>query len=121
MSKLEGKSDGRQGVPRFSEIDGAGIVAVIVLSAIFYFVAFAPTMQRRESSAAQRQLLANQTQKAADAAAALHTAQDRLAAAQKQISDNPQKLEPVRALNNRLAGITAAATARKLELADIRP
>jgi Tfp pilus assembly protein PilO len=112
---------GQHHVPRWSEIDGAGVVAIIVLSAIFYFAALNPMMQKRDAAEAQRLLLAAQAEKATDAAAALHAAQDRLLLVQKQIAESPQKLEPVRALNNRLAGITAAATARQLDIADIRP
>jgi len=120
MSKAN-EAAGQHHVPRWSEIDGGGIVAIIVLSAIFYFAALDPVMQRREAAEAQQRMLVAQAQKAADAAIALHTAQDRLAEVQQAIAQSPQKLEPLRALNNRLAGITAAATARQLDIADIRP
>jgi hypothetical protein len=113
--------EGQHHVPRFSEIDGAGVTAILVVSAIFYFAALRPMLDQREQAAAQQRQLAMQAQKASDAATALHTAQDRLELVQKQIAENPQKLEPLRALNNRLAGITAAATARQLDIADIRP
>jgi Tfp pilus assembly protein PilO len=113
--------NGSIGVRRWSEIDGAGFVAVVVMTMIFYFAALKPVLDARAIADAQRVELNAQEERASQAAASLQTARQRFEVIRKAIADNPLKLEPLRALNNRLARITAAATARGLEIADIRP
>jgi Tfp pilus assembly protein PilO len=106
---------------RWNQIDAAGIGAILAMVGLLYFAALRPMMDHRDAVAVQRQLLDAQDQKAADAAASLKTARQRLSDVQRQIADNPQKLEPLRALNNRLAKITTAAAGQGLDLTDIRP
>jgi len=108
-------------VPALSEIDGAGASLLVVLTVIFYFAAFRPLLDRQRSEVAQQHELEIQRIKAEQASLGLQSARDHLASIRGAISDSPQKLAPVRALNDRLAGITALATAGGLDLADIRP
>src|SRR5206468_7175544 len=45
--------EGQRHVPRFSQIDGAGVTAIVVMSAIFYFAALRPVLDPHEQAAAQ--------------------------------------------------------------------
>jgi Tfp pilus assembly protein PilO len=108
-------------VPLVSEIDGAGIVVLIGLFILFYFTALKPLLERRQMEQVQQQELELQRTKADLSAQALQTASEHLKTIKAAISDSPQKLEPVKALNDRLARIAALATARGLDIADIRP
>jgi Tfp pilus assembly protein PilO len=108
-------------VPLVSEIDGAGIVVLIGLFVLFYFAALKPLLERRKMEQVQQQELELHRTKADISAQALQTASDHLKTIKALISDSPQKLEAVKALNDRLARIAALATARGLDIADIRP
>jgi Tfp pilus assembly protein PilO len=111
----------QNGIAMVSEIDGAGAVALIVLSVLFYFAAMKPLLDRAHAEEAQRQELELRRAKAEQSALALQATTERLSELRSAIANNPQKLEPVRALNDRLGKIAALATARGLDIGDIRP
>jgi Tfp pilus assembly protein PilO len=106
---------------RFTEIDGIGLLAIAGLSALFYFAALQPLLAHQKSAEAEQQELQIQKNKVADVATDLQTANARLAEQRKIIADNPLKLESIDGLNNRLARITALATAGGLEISDLHP
>lgn len=110
-----------QSLPRFTEIDGIGLLAVVGLSAIFYFAGVGPLLDHQKTAAAEQQELQMKQIAAADAAVDLQTANARLADQRKLISDNPLKLESIADLNNRLARITSLATAGGLDIANLQP
>jgi Tfp pilus assembly protein PilO len=117
MNLFKNNSD----IPLVSEIDGAGIVVLIGLFVLFYFAAFKPLLERQRMEQVQQQELELQRTRADLSAQALQTASEHLKTIKAAISDSPQKLEPAKALNDRLARIAALATARGLDIVDIRP
>ncbi len=106
---------------RFTEIDAMGLLAIAGLSALFYFAALGPLLAHQKSAAAEQQELQIQKNKVAEVAADLQMANVRLADQRKLIADNPLKLESIDGLNNRLARITALATAGGLEISNLLP
>jgi Tfp pilus assembly protein PilO len=108
-------------VPKVSEIDGAGLAVLAGLTILFYFAALKPLLDRQRIEVSQARELEIQHAKADQLSQSLLSAREHLAMIQSAVADSPQKLEPVRALNDRLARITALATARGLDIADIRP
>jgi Tfp pilus assembly protein PilO len=108
-------------LPQFTEIDGLGLLAVAALSALFYFVGIGPLLEHQKAAAAQQQELQMKQIAAAAAATDLQTANARLADQRKLIADNPLKLQSLADLNNRLARITALATAGGLDIANLHP
>lgn len=111
----------RDGIPAFSEVDGAGVVVAIVLSGLFYFMGLKPLLDRQHTEILQDRQLEIQRAKNDQGERSLQTLREHLALVQAEIADSPQKLEPLHALNDRLARITALAAVRGLDIADIRP
>jgi Tfp pilus assembly protein PilO len=109
------------GLQLLSEIDGVGFAVMVGLSILFYFGALKPQLDRQRIERIQERELEIQHAKADQLSHSLDSAREHLATIQSAIADSPQKLEPVHALNDRLASITALATARGLDIADIRP
>jgi Tfp pilus assembly protein PilO len=110
-----------QQTPKFTQVDAIGSLAVVGLSALFYFAALAPLLAHQKTADAEQDGLQIAKSKVAEVAVELQTANARLASQRKLIADNPLKLESIGELNNRLARITALATAGGLDIAGLRP
>jgi Tfp pilus assembly protein PilO len=108
-------------LPRFTEIDGIGLLVAAGLSALFYFAGIGPLLEHQKAAVAAQQELQMKQIAASDAAVDLQTANARLADQRKLIADNPLKLQSIADLNNRLARITAMATAGRLDIANLQP
>jgi Tfp pilus assembly protein PilO len=106
---------------QFTEVDAIGLLALAGLTALFYFAGLQPMLERQKNVAAQQQELLLKQIQAADAALSLQSATARLATQRKLIADNPLKLQSISDLNNRLARITALATAGGLDIANLQP
>ncbi len=105
----------------WSQIDAAGVLIAAALIGLFYLAALRPLLAHQLAQQELQQQLLDEKKQAVDAATELESARDKLEAVNQAVAASPLKLQPVDALNDRLAQISKLATACGLNITNIRP
>ena len=102
-------------------IDLWGVAACAALTVIAYLLGVAPLRQRHADLQERRRALAQKTQEANDLAGNMRQLAGRVTNLQRQVAENPLRLQPSQQLNSRLAEVTSAAGECGLDVNDIQP
>jgi Tfp pilus assembly protein PilO len=97
-------------------MDAAGLAVVLGLTAIAYFGQISPTLSRHEQAQAQVTQLASEQANSKELERSLLTMKDRLDVVQRADNGASLRLEPLSALNQRLAKLTDLAAASGLQV-----
>lgn len=102
-------------------IDAAAVVACVVLTAAVFFAGLRPLMRQREVRVQQRQQLVAHREEVAQVTTTLGAMRQQMITAEQKIAHNTLRLEPLDALNQRVAHITELAGRCGLRIERIRP
>ncbi len=102
-------------------IDGGGALAVLVLTAAFYYVGVAPVRSARETERAGAARLADRDREATVLRGELAAVRERLSDARRRAAGSPLSLERPDRMNARMAQLNALAKLNGLEVDEIKP
>jgi Tfp pilus assembly protein PilO len=102
-------------------IDGGGVLAVIALTAAFYFVGAAPILRAREAERSGAARLADLDREATVTRGELAEVRERLSDARRRAASSPLSLERPDRMNARMAQLNALAKLNGLEVDEIKP
>jgi Tfp pilus assembly protein PilO len=102
-------------------IDGAGLAALVLLSAMMFFVGVRPMLQQQAAYRDRMNQLLSERQRASDLTGSLNEMRHQLMTTEQAIASYPLRLEPLSHLNQRLSQITELASASGLEVTQLEP
>lgn len=106
---------------RLRTIDAVGLGAVVALTAAVFYVGLDPILAQYRQQKVERRQLETQRVEANTLAANLQEMRRRLSRTEAELAKHELQLEPVGALNRRVAELTAMASACGLKIDEIRP
>ncbi|MFA9476851.1 type 4a pilus biogenesis protein PilO [Phycisphaerales bacterium AB-hyl4] len=102
-------------------IDGVGVAMCLALTGLLYAVGVHPLLeQRREQQALSREVVTEQDE-VAMLTASLMEVRRKYVQVQREVADNALRLEPLSALNRRVAELTEMARGAGLAVNGVRP
>lgn len=109
------------GGPDLWKVDAGGACALLVVSALAYFLGAVPLMERHARASADVTELAAAREKAAESSKLLEATRKSLAAQHADLAASPLKLQPLGQLNRRLAVVADVAAQAGASLDDVQP
>ena len=103
------------------QIDLGGFAVCAAMMLVVYLLGVQPLLDRRADAESSRRALSEKRQESADVLSALTTAKRELAGVEQALADTPLRLQPMGAVNQRLARMTALASEAGLTLNEIQP
>ena len=103
------------------KIDGIGLGAAVLLTAVAYVAGVQPALDRQAELQARSEERDAKRAAAQEAELALGQVRKQVAAAEQAVAEHPLRLQPVDALNARLADLTAAAGRHGLMIEQVEP
>ncbi|MEX0745548.1 MAG: type 4a pilus biogenesis protein PilO [Phycisphaeraceae bacterium] len=102
-------------------IDAVGLAVCLALTALLYVVGVHPIMEQRRAQHAQALRLAEERDEVAELTRSLSEVRQSYVTTQRAVANNALRLEPLSALNRRVAEVAATARSSGLEVERIRP
>jgi len=102
-------------------IDATAVGFCLALTAVVYILGVHPVISSKADIVRRERELNDSRQQAEALAATLTTMRRELAAVEQALADSPLRLQPVSAVNQRLALITELASDQQLKLNEIQP
>ncbi len=103
------------------QVDLSGFAVCAAMMLVVYLVAVQPLLDRRAEAEDRKQELAQRRQESSDVLAALTSAKRELAVVEQSLAETPLRLQPMGAVNQRLALMTNLASEAGLTLNEIQP
>jgi Tfp pilus assembly protein PilO len=103
------------------KIDAAGVGVYLALTLVVYCLGVQPLLARKADSAQRARELSEKRQKASGLVTTLTSLKRELATMEQRLAESPLRLQPMSAVNQRIAMITDLASQSQLTLNEIQP